>query len=140
MHVAREYAKRLTVLNQLSPETGSYWFETCFVAREYARRLTVLNQVSVETESYLLETGLLQQNMQGRFPFLNSFRWKQNLIGWRQVYGTRICQADSGSQTAFGGKRTGLPITIGLALWWLEVGAIGFGSLLCCSSSLTLAI
>ena len=59
----------------------------------------------METESYWLETGLLQENMQGRFPFLNSFRWKQNLTGWRQVYGTRICQADSGSQTVFGGNR-----------------------------------
>ena len=85
-----------------------------FIAREYAKRLTVLNQVSVETESYWLETGLLQENMQGRFPFSNSFRWKQNLTGWGQVYSTRICKAVNGSQTAFGGNRS----------YWLETGLL----------------
>ena len=35
------------------------------VAREYAKRLTVLNQVSVETESQRFETCLLHENMQG---------------------------------------------------------------------------
>ena len=101
-----------------------------FIAGEYARPLPVLNQVSVETEPYWFETGLLQENVQSRFPFSNRFRWKQNLTGWRRAYCTRMCNAASRSHSGFGGKKTGLPITIGLALWRLEVGAIGSSSLL----------
>ena len=155
-----------------------------FIAGEYARRLTVLIQVSVETEPYWLETGLLQENMQGGFPFSIRFRWKQNLTGLRHAYCRRKCKAANCFQTGFGGnrtllvrdrfiagenakllitfkqvsvetesywletcllqamckvasssqsdfrgKRTGLPITIGLALWRLEVGAISSSSL-----------
>ena len=106
--VAGEYARRLTVLKQVSVETESHWIETCFVAGEYARRLTVLKQVSVETESHWFEKCLLQDNMQSRFPFSIRFRWKQNLTGLRHVYCRRKCKAANCFQTGFGGNRISL--------------------------------
>ena len=51
-----------------------------------------------------------------------------------------MCKASSRSQSDFGGKRAGLPITIGLALWRREDEAIGSSSLLYFGSSLNLSI
>ena len=113
-----------------------------FIAGEYARRLTVLIQVSVETEPYWLETGLLQENMQGRFPFSIRFRWKQNLTGLRHVYCRRKCKAANCFQTGFGGNRISLvgdmliarecakpipvfnPVSVEKEPYWFETGLL----------------
>ena len=68
--------------------------------------MQIASELSVQTEPYWFETGLLQENMQGRFPFSNRFRWKQNLNGLRHACCTKICKAANCSQPGFGGKRT----------------------------------
>ena len=102
--IAGECAKRLIVLKRVSVET-ILLVRDRLIAGENAKLLIAFKRVLVETESHWLETCLLQGNVQSRLPFSFRFRWKQNLTGWRQVYCTRICQADSGSQTVFGGNR-----------------------------------